>query len=323
MTFSNKINGYIAGLLASFFWGIHSVIIRYLAEQGVSPYLIAGLRLYIGIVTIFLLLNIRNLFKRKRTKEPPIQFNKYFWIAAIFLGFNFLMFQGGLSFTLASDANLIQNFSPIAVLIIGSLVLRHRIKEIAPVQRFWGYVFYVVLVGSIGASLVLINDVNNNIVKSELKFIGDLIEFLGMIFFSIFVIYSSEFAKINTKVSSLKITMLTLLVAAIPVSFFVPFWEIAKLTLWQWELIVFIGVFSTGAAYGLWHIASKRLNVVPLTLNLVYIGIITVLSEVLFLGMSLDWKFVIGALLMISASVLAEIINKKAEKYIRHQQLEL
>lgn len=322
MKLSSKTYGYLAGLLASVFWGIHSVIIRHLTEQGVSPYLIAGLRLYIGAITILVILSIRDIFSKKE-KSVSINFNKFFWIASLFLGVNFLLFQGGLSFTLASDANLIQNFSPVAVLVISSFVLRHRIKEIAPTNKFWINVFQVVLVGSIGASLVLINDINDKIVKSDMKLFGDMIEFAGMIFFSIFVIYSSEFAKMNHNVSSLKITMLTLLVAAIPVSFFVPFREIPELTLWQWELITFIGVFSTGIAYGLWHIASKRLNVVPLTLNLVYIGIITVLSEVVFLRLSLDWKFVIGAILMICASIAAEMINGKAQKYLKERDLEL
>lgn len=311
--------GYIAGLGASFFWGIHSVLIRKLTQDGVNPYLIAGLRLYIGIIILCLILNLQKVIwpRKKNTtnaKRQKFRLDYYFWFAAISLGINFLFFQAGLRYTLASDANLIQNFSPVAVLLLSSLAISHRIKEMAPTRKYWMEVFQIVLVGSIGASLVLINDVNNLIVPNHEKLFGDLLAFIGMIFFSLFVIFSSEFAKSYHHISSLRITMYMLAVAALPVTLFVPFQDIAKLTMGQWQWIIFIGIFSTGAAYYLWHIASKRLNVVPLTLNLVYIGIITVLMEVIFLDLLLDWKIIIGAIMMITASVLAEIMNYRVRE---------
>lgn len=313
---TSTVSGYAAGLMASFFWGIHSVIIRHLTEQGVSPYLIAGLRLYIGVLTLLFILGLERLWQRGKRQEPArFSFNTLFWIAGLSLGVNFLFFQVGLEYTLASDANLIQNFSPVAVLIISTIFLSHRIKEIAPNKSFWTKIFQIVLVGSIGASLVLVNDSNNKIISDESKFFGDFLEFLGMIFFSVFVIYSSEFSKTHKNISSLFVTMMTLALAAVPVTLFMPFGQLLQLNSEQWMLILFIGVFSTGVAYWLWHIASKRLNVIPLTLNLVYIGIITVLSEVLFLHIALDWKFVFGGILMILASVAAEIINLQAKSY--------
>lgn len=308
--------GYSAGLLASFFWGIHSVIIRHLTEQGVSPYLIAGLRLYIGTLTLVVILAIKRLIDIKKVHQPTkFKFNNLYWIAAISLGINFLFFQTGLQYTLASDANLIQNFSPVAVLILSTIFVSHRIREIAPNKVFWTKVFQIVLIGSIGASLVLVNDSNNTIVADDLKFFGDFLEFAGMIFFSIFVIASSEYSKKEQKTPSLCVTMMTLAVASIPVTLFIPFRDLAKLDGTQWGEIVFIGVFSTGVAYWLWHIASRHLNVIPLTLNLVYIGIITVLSEFIFLHIALDWKFILGGVLMVVASVAAEVLNLQAKDY--------
>ncbi len=324
MTRTSKLIGYSAGLFASFFWGIHSVIIRHLTEQGISPYLIAGLRLYIGVLTLLIILVVEWFIRRKKHRENghiSFRTNIFFWIAGISLGVNFLFFQSGLEFTLASDANLIQNFSPVAVLIISTIFLSHRIKEIAPNKSFWTKIFQIVLVGSIGASLVLVNDSNNKIVSDEAKLFGDFLEFAGMIFFSVFVICSSEFSKLEKNISSLCVTTMTLALAAVPVTFFMPFGDLAKVNMEQWGYIVFIGVFSTGVAYWLWHIASKRLNVIPLTLNLVYIGIITVLSEVLFLRIGLDWKFILGGILMIIASVAAEIINLQAQNYAKGAHL--
>lgn len=315
MISSKTLQGYIAGLLAALFWGVHSVIIRNLTGEGVSPFLIAGLRLYIGIITILVLLTVFRIFRKgKITNVEPVRLNYFFWLAAFSLGINFLLFQWGLHFTLASDANLIQNFSPVAVLLISSIFLGHRVREIAPNQAYWRRVLQIVLIGSIGASFVLINDANNVFVSSHDKLSGDVIEFAAMIFFAIFVICSSEFTKTHSIYSSLKITMMTLAVAAIPVTLFVPFGDIAKLTAGQWQWILFIGVFSTGFAYFLWHVASKRLNIIPLSLNLVYIGIITVLTEFFFLKLIFGWEFIVGGLLMIGASVAAEMLNSKAKE---------
>jgi len=316
MARSSRFSGYVAGLLASFFWGIHSVIIRYLSEQGVNPYLIAALRLYIGVLVLFVVLLLQYIFAKDKQKySKPFKYNKFFWIGALSIGINFLFFQKGLEYTLASDANLIQNFAPVTVLILSSLFMTHRIREIAPNRRTWARVFQIVIIGSIGASLVLLNDTNNKLIASDIKLFGDALEFIGMIFFTIFIVCSSEFSKSADYISSLRTTFMTLAVAAIPVTFFLPFGDLVKLTQTQWSWIIFIGVFSTGIAYWLWHIASTRLNVIPLTLNLVYIGIITVLTEFIFLKMGLDWKFLVGGVLMISASVAAEIINARAQKY--------
>ncbi len=331
--------GYAAGLSASFFWGVHSVIIRHLTEEGVNPYLIAGIRLYIGTLTIFLILVIQKLVKKLRNKKSATSseevqefegisgkfpFHRYFFIAALSLGINFLCFQKSLEFTLASDSNLIQNFSPVAVLIISSIFMAHRVKEIAPNHRFWSSLFKIVLVGSIGASLVLINDINNTFIPNNVKFMGDLIAFAGMLFFSVFVIFSSEFSRLYPKVSSLRTTMLTLAFAAIPVTFFVPFGDFQKIDPTSWTELILIGFFSTGIAYWLWNIASKRLNVIPLTLNLVYIGIITVLSEILFLNLHIDWKFILGGILMIIASISAESLNSAAKNFLKtgHEKLD-
>jgi drug/metabolite transporter (DMT)-like permease len=325
MKVTPRVTGYLACLMAAILWGIHSVIIRYLTEQGVSPYLIAGSRLYIGTITIFIILNFLKIFKgQRKITQAKLHFeSKFFWLAALSLGINFLFFQVGLKYTLASDANLIENFSPVVVLVIGTIILKHRIQEIAPTQKYWTSVFQIVIVGSIGASLILINDPKDMFVANDLKMLGDGIEFIAMLFFSIFIICSSEYAKTENSMSSLKTTMMTLLVAAIPVSLFVPFADFAKLTLEQWGWITFIGVFSTGFAYLFWHIASKRLNVIPLSLTSVYIGIVTVLSEVLFLKLALDIKLIIGGILMLSASVAAEIVNNKAMEYVKKQKVKV
>lgn len=322
MKISSTIIGYITGLLAAFFWGIHPVIIRFLTLEGVSPFLIAGLRLYIGCLALALILSAHRLWNRKHVQRETkkMDYNIYFWIAGISLGINFLIFQLGLRYTLASDATLIENFAPVMVLLIMSLFFVHRFKEIAPTEHFGTRVFQIVLLGSIGASLVLINDVNDKIIPGQTKMLGDLIIFIGMIFFAIFLISGSEFLRTQKLVTNLRATTLILAVAAIPVTFFMPFGELSRLSVTQWLLLGFIGVFSTGFAYWMWNISSRHLHVVPLSLNIIYTGIITVLAEALFLQLALDWKFIIGGSMMIFASIAAESLSNKAKNYLKHTE---
>lgn len=303
-----KAIGYVCGLLAAFFWGIHSVIIRYMTLEGVSPFLIAGSRLYIGIITLCCILFFSTLFKRKKT-FGKLNYGKFFWISGLALGVNFLLFQLGLKYTYASDSNLIQNFSPVAVLIISTIFFTYKIKRFSNTSERWWMTLFVVLVGTIGAALILANNPTEILSGNLTKGFGDIIQFVAMLLFALFVITSNEFSAQNNGKSSIQVTLMTLILAAIPVTFFVPFSDYLKLTPHQFLYIGFIGVFSTGIAYALWINAAKYLSVIPLALNIVYIGIITVLSETLMLGLNLSWKIVVGGLLMLCASFLAEFIN--------------
>ena len=308
-----KIIGYSCGLLAAFFWGVHSVIIRFMTGEGISPFLIAGSRLYVGIATIFIILLIRALLTRKKVFEK-LEFNGFFWLAGIVLGLNFLLFQLGLKYTYASDANLIQNFAPVAVLIISTVFFTHRIKRFSNTSERWWLTLFIVIVGSIGASLILTNNPEEVLSAGATKGVGDLIEFAAMGLFALFIIASNEFGRQNEGKSSLQITLFTLAVAAIPVSFLIPFKQFASLNVEQLWYLGFIGVFSTGIAYALWNKAAQYLSVVPLGLNIIYIGIITVLSEKIFLDLALTWKIAAGGLLMLLASVSAEVISATYKK---------
>jgi len=308
-----KLIGYVCGLLAAIFWGVHSVMIRFMTSEGISPFLIAGSRLYVGVATLFVILVIRSLIKRKKIFEK-IEFNKFFWIAGIVLGLNFLLFQLGLKYTYASDANLIQNFAPVAVLIISTIFFSHRIKQFSNTSERWWLTLFIIVVGSIGASLILTNNSNEVLSEGATKGFGDLIEFAAMGLFALFIIASNEFGRKNEGKSSLQITLFTLAVAAIPVSFFVPFDQFTKISVEQLEYMIFIGVFSTGIAYALWNKAAQYLSVIPLGLNIIYIGIITVFSEIIFLDLQLSWKIAAGGLLMLLASVSAEVVSSTYKK---------
>ena len=308
-----KIIGYTCGLLAAFFWGVHSVMIRFMTGEGISPFLIAGTRLYIGIATLLVILVISSLIRRKKIFDR-LNYNKFFWIAGIVLGLNFLLFQLGLKYTYASDANLIQNFSPVAVLIISTIFLTHRIRRFANTSERWWLTLFIVVVGSIGASLILTNSPNEVLSAGATKGFGDLVEFAAMGLFAVFIIASNEFGRQNQGNSSLQITLFTLAIAAVPVSFLVPFNQFLNISSEQWMYLILIGVFSTGIAYALWNKAAQYLSVVPLGLNIIYIGIITVLSEKMFLDLDLTWKIVVGGLLMLLASISAEVISGTYKK---------
>lgn len=310
----NKIIGYVCGILAAFFWGIHSVIIRFMTTDGISPFLIAGTRLYIGAFTLLIILLLRSLLRKRKVFER-LECTRFFWIAAVALGVNFLLFQLGLKYTYASDANLIQNFAPVAVLIVSTVFFVHRIKKFSNTPERWWLTLFVVVVGSIGATLILTNHPDEFLSGEKFtKGVGDLIEFMAMFLFALFIISSNEFGIQNEGKSSLQITFYTLVVAAIPVTLFVPFGEYAALSLEQWGYLGLIGVFSTGVAYALWSKAAQHLSVIPLALNIVYIGIITVLTEDLFLDIDLTWKILAGGALMLIASVAAEVVNSTYNK---------
>ena len=79
----------------------------------------------------------------------------------------------------------------------------------------------------------------------------------------------------------------------------------------QWLAVGFIGFFSTGLAYVLWSKAAKSLDIIPAVLLLNFTVIITIVLENHIYGLPMHYEIILGASLMIIASVSAEIVNKK------------
>lgn len=301
--------GYVCGITAAVLRGFHAVVIRVLINQGVDPFLIGSLRLFVGSAILALIIGVTSTARRK--SFPKIPYSPFFWLISISLGVNFLLFHKGMEFTTASDAVLLQAFAPVMVLIIVMLLIPNRMEHLMRQPQLPQRVLQIIILGSVGSSLLLINEPADIFITTKAKFIGDIIEFIAMFAWALVLLGMHEYQKREPNHDSLTATAQFLFVGGIVMAPFVPWSELAALTNEQMFWILILAVFSTGISYFLWHLASKYLDVFPLMTIFNFGSVFNVTTETLVLGLKLTWKLVVGGLLILYAAVHAEVINTK------------
>lgn len=300
--------GYLCGITATLCWGFHTVIIRWMVKQGVDSSLIGDLRLLIGSAVLFVIVAFSYL---KNKKVRPIAYSKFFWLISVSLAVSFILFHKGLEFTIASDAILIEAFAPVMVLVLVMLFIPQRIRHIIKHHRLPQMMLLLVITGSIGSSLLLLNEPTGMAITTKSKFIGDFMEFGAMFAWALVMLGIHEYQARQQAKNIALATAQFLFVAAVIMAFFVPWSEIFLLTSTQWAWIFVLGVFSTGLSYVLWHIASQYLDILPLVTLFNLVSIFTVITESFVLGLDISWKLVIGGGLILFAATQATIMNAK------------
>lgn len=301
----DKFLGFIAGITASVFWGFHPVVIRFLTAESVSPAAISALRLLIGSSTITLVYLFARAFRRKGT-EKPFLYNKFFWLGVAGLSLNFFFFHLGLQYTIASNAILLEAFAPVVVLLLVILFLPQRLGGMARNPSMLKKVLLLVLAGSIGSSLLIVNQPKHALLQPELKLTGDLIEFGAMFFFALYLLSAHEYQQRSSSQSPLKVTAHYLFFCGLLMIPFIPWKELAGYTTLQWFWIFILGIFSTNISYVLWQTATKFLDVVPLALLFSLSSIFNVAIESLIFQLDLSFTLILGALLILGASVATQ-----------------
>lgn len=308
MNSNSLLRGYLAAIGSAIFWGVDAVIIRILVVQGIDPTLVAFLRLSIGAASIGLCLL---LIPHLRRSAGSIVYSKLFWMISVSLAVNFILFQLGLKFTIASDAVLLEAFAPVMVLILAMIFFRSRVAHLVRSGETIQRVFNLVIIGSIGSSLLLINDPKDILSANENKLWGDLIEFLGMFAWALFLIGIHEYHDRYKNLSPLAVSVNIFIVGALILLPFTEVRQIMQLNGEQWLWLGFLGIFSTGIAYVLWHEASKRLDILPLMTIFNLVSIFTILTESIVLRLTLSWKLLLGSALILWAAYQASLLNAK------------
>lgn len=303
------LRGYVCGMSAALLWGFHAVLIRILIKQGVDPFLIGALRLFIGSTTLAILVSGQSILKRK--KLPHVRYSRFFWFIAISLAANFLLFHKGIEFTTASDAILLEAFSPVMGLILAMVFFPSRIDYLMKHAGLPQKIIFTVVLGSIGSAFILMNEAQNLFITSEAKFTGDMIEFIAMFAWALVMLSIHEYQKREPNQNIIAVTAQYLFVGGVIMTPFVKWTQMASITQTQWMWIFVLGILSTGIAYFLWHIASSSLDVFPLMTIFNFVSVFNVTMETVVLGLQLSWKLLVGGVLVLYAAVKAEMINAK------------
>lgn len=313
--------GYICAVSAALFWGFHTIVIRYLTASNVPALGIAAIRLFIASALLTILLILFGFSKKGRMFEK-FPYEKFFWFTVFGLTVNFFLFHIGLKYTIASDAILLEALSPVIVLVLIILFLPARIRHLQRETNVLRKILFIFLAGAIGSSLLLINDPKDLLLQGELKLKGDLLEFGAMFFFALFMLGSHEFQQRHPETHPFKITAHLFFFCGLFLAPFVPWNFLFHLTTLQWIWILILSVFSTAISYALWQTATKYLDVLPLVLLFCLSSVFTVLIESIVFRLEVSPKLIVGALLILTASIVTQIMTARRKLISPQETLE-
>ncbi len=278
-------NGLALGFLAAFFWGTHSVIVRYLTGD-LGGLQIASTRLFIAAAAIYGLLRVLDAKVR-------IDFRNWnFRLAVISTVVNYILFHIGLEHTGAASAMVLENTAPFFVLAFLYFFADGTVgrKEVI-----------ATLLAIIGVFLTVYRDFEGG----GDPVIGDLMEIGAGLSWAVFLVSSSRAMQSSTNTAErLNFLFGIFLCAGVilaPLSLFGAVVPTAKDLLF----LVLLGVFPTAIAYYLWYEAAAKVSTVSASLMFAMSVVFTFVNSAIFLGTPITLLAIVGAVLIVGAVILA------------------
>ncbi|MEJ2045328.1 MAG: DMT family transporter [Reinekea sp.] len=284
-----KSKGLLLAIIATFLWGTHSVLGRYLAGS-LPVELISVSRLLIGALSLLCLLLFRvftgsetiEVLKLRRNDVQPLV------VSSVCVGINLFLFHWGLKFTTANNAMVLESTAPIFVALLAPLFLLERIskRDIS-----------LSLVAFFGILLVVYS---NN--AGTFSIFGDSIELLAGLTWALFILLSKKLNSDSTSLTQrLKNLMYVLFGAGLLLlAFTVLNTELTVKRNWLLPLL-YLGVFPTAIAYSCWYEAGTLLKPTLLAILFNLSVVFTTLNAYLFLGEKLSLLSCLGISIILGA----------------------
>ncbi len=302
-----------------FFWSTHAVSMKYLIHTfEMSPMLITFYRFFLGGLSLlwaYLILNIWKWSIKKDFRELKIiLLDKALWFSSIALFLNFVTFNYGLKYTLATNSILIESLFPLVVFFLW-IVFYKKYLKVSWINR--RKVFFTLIFASIWSGLLVMNK-GLSLSGEDYKILGDFLAFLSMISIAFFVIYNFILSKKYEKFNGLLISSVGLFMGMI-FSFPFVFNEILEIFLYSKEqllILLFLWIWSTGIAYICWFFVPKFLNHITMSIFVNIIGITTLGIEYLVFPNQtlLSAEMLLAVLLVLGSSFYVEYLNSKEQE---------
>lgn len=290
-------SSFIYAILATFFWGTHSVVGRYIHSE-IPAELISFARLFIGGLTLFALTTVMNK-ESVQSKKPFMSTLKDLMPISTVVATNLLLFHFGLVYTTATNAIVLESTAPIFVTLLSPFFFQTQLSKKDLGVSFVAFIGILLIMGSEG-------------IQSQ-SWLGDGIELLAGVTWGLFTIFTIKLnkAKIDTRGRLRNLTVVLLLAAAI----LFPFVAVKlpeSISLLNLGLLLYLGIFPTATAFALWFFAGRSLPATHLAVIFNLSVVFTTIFSWFFLDEVLNLIQAIGILIVLSTIYLSN--NKeKAE----------
>jgi len=285
---SSRTLGILYMLTTVVLWGVSFVATKVLV--GIMPPLTAAFLRFV-IATAILYIIVRK----------PLSYGKkdriYVILAGLFgITLYFLFENSALRITTATSGALIVNSTPVIYLVAADILRRKR----SPWIRYIG-----TLLAFIGVSIIVLG----GRFVLHLNPLGDLLMFgaaLSWVFYTIFVERVKDYDSLPlTRDISLWGTLFLLPLALLEVSrtgVFLSAWFTPS----AWIALLYLGIFCSALGYLLWNKAISLAGGKTVTSGLYFIPVVTAIAEAIILKEPIHLYTVVGAILTIGGTYLAE-----------------
>ena len=253
MRISNKFKGLLLGLVASLLWASYYPAARFIFGEDADrcdPLLLSWIRFTIS--ALFFLPFVLGNGGRRRAFFPMLAKD---WKALLGLTLSGVVIQGvlvfaALKYTTAARGSLMANASPIFTVIAAWIWLREKITR---------GMLAGMLVGFAGIALAMLSRSSDMFMATDgSTFFGDMLALLSGVAWAVYTVAGVRVVKVY---DSLSVTMFTFLAGSLmmpPVmAAFGASFDFASLTPRLWLGMVYMGVFTGGAAFMAWLLALR------------------------------------------------------------------
>lgn len=275
-------------LAVQFFFGSLPVIGKVVLAE-IPAVSLVGLRIGITAFILFLL----QLYRKRLWLQNKSDYWRLAVLSIFGVTLNQLLFIGGLSLTKASNTSLLAVTIPIFTLAIGAMAGSERLRAMKVVG--------IVLAA---AGVVFLIDPRNASFSSTTT-LGDIMIIVNSLSYGIYVATSKDVITRNGAFRSIMWIFIFASMICVPLGLFsLSTIDAAKVSSTAWSLVIYIAVMATAAPYLLNAWALARVNPSTVAVFVYLQPLIGFALAVIFLGESVDFKFVIAAVLVFAGVFL-------------------
>ncbi|MEE0967377.1 MAG: EamA family transporter [Bacilli bacterium] len=264
-----------------------------------SSELIAMIRGIIGSLFLILVLKI----KKEMINWQAIKDNLLLiFISGGLLGFNWILLFEAYQYTSVATATLCYYMAPIFVILVSPFIFKERltIKKIG-----------CVLVSLIG--MIFVSGVLNTGFSGIQETTGILFGLIAALFYASVVIINKKIINIDA-IDRTVMQLSTAAVILLPYNFITGQFTDVSLTLNVFIILLFVGIVHTGIAYALYFGSIKDLKAQTAALFSYIDPIVAIWLSALVLHENVGISEIIGAVLVLGATIISELTDMKGEK---------
>jgi len=283
--------------LASLMWSGQGTAIKFL-DLHLGPIGITFLPFYCTtLLAIPLLLRMRR--KRPTAQSPSRRDWVRFAIAGV--GGQVLAQLGmtwGISYSLASNGAILNLLIPVISAVLASIMLRERMTPLRILS---------LVIGLAGVALMSSGDLQHASFFQSRFFLGNLMIFGGCAGSAFYNVYCKGLLQRFEEIEILIYSYITASIASIPLLIWVEpvTWRsFLSFTLSSWLAFAFLALFMYGASMLLFFKALAHLDVTTASISMYLVPVFGVLLAITMLGERLNLLEILGALIVLSATVL-------------------